>query len=259
MFARVTSRIKNLISSDAEDLSKVSHLAPERPFVAIGDIHGCKVLLDKLLTEIGKSTPDDQDLIFLGDYIDRGPQSREVLAQIYELTQSEPEKVTCLMGNHERMMLDFIDDPAGEGLNWLRHGGLDTLASFGISSQGHALDSEACVELADQLEKALPDGLQAWLRGLPLQWSTGNVHCVHAAMSPRRAPNDQRSDVLLWGHPDFLTRPREDENFIVHGHTIVKRAGIYGSRISTDTGAYRTGRLSAVHVLPGGCPVLGVQ
>lgn len=228
-------------------------LAPERPFVAIGDIHGCDAQLIDVLGQIDAATNASEPRVFLGDYVDRGPQSKQVLTLLFELSQRAPERVICLKGNHEQMMLDFIDDPAGDGQLWLQHGGLDTLASFGITLRRTRLDSTSSVHVADRLEAALPKGMEGWLRQLPLRWSSGNLHCVHAAMSPRRGIDDQRDEVLIWGHQDFTNRPRGDDNFVVHGHTIVRRAQIFANRVSLDTGVYHTGRLSAARISAGEC------
>jgi len=233
--------------------SMVAALMPDQPFFAIGDIHGCTDLLDGIMRQVERAAVGPEPVVFVGDYIDRGRNSAQVLSWLFEVQQSNPGQVICLMGNHERMLLDFIDDPAGRGAQWLRNGGLDTLASFGVTLQTNETDTDAAIAIANALEAAMPAGLQDWLRGLPLFWTSGNVHCVHAAMSPNRAPEDQREDVLLWGHPDFMTSERDDGQFVLHGHTIVPKAKIVGSRISIDTGAYRTGQLSAVRVGAGTC------
>ncbi|UWR39598.1 metallophosphoesterase family protein [Sulfitobacter sp. W074] len=219
----------------------------------MGDIHGCAAQLGPLFKRLNEAAHGNETCVFLGDYVDRGPQSREVLLVLHELSQSRPDRVICLMGNHERMLLDFIEDPAGVGGEWLRNGGVATLASFGIDVPENAIQSGATIDLANELQHALPRGLHDWLRQLPKHWSTGNMHCVHAAMSPKRPPEDQRSTVLLWGHPDFLTKPRSDGNIVVHGHTVVRRAKLMGDRIGVDTGAHLTGRLTAAHILPGEC------
>ncbi|MBM2294559.1 serine/threonine protein phosphatase [Sulfitobacter pseudonitzschiae] len=231
----------------------LDQLSPEAPFFAVGDIHGCKSILKNLMRRIDEVADGSENIVFLGDYIDRGLESQQVLIWLFELTQAFPDRVICLMGNHERMMLDFIDDPAGRGGYWLRHGGMDTLASFGVEWFSCKLDAIKSIEIANNLEAAMPEGMQDWLRSLPLKWVSGNMHCVHAAMSPLRPVEEQRDEVLLWGHPDFLTTQRNDENFVLHGHTIVKHATITGCRIPVDTGAYKTGRLSAVRVSDGEC------
>ncbi len=226
---------------------------PDAPFFAVGDIHGCFDRLRNLMPRLDEVADGTETIVFIGDYVDRGPKSRQVLEWLYEMAHAYPGKVICLMGNHERMMLDFIDDPAGRGALWLGNGGLDTLASFGVMLRQRDGDSDAAVEVANALEAAMPEGLQDWLRALPLRWSSGNVHCVHAALSPARDIDDQRDDVLLWGHPNFMATPRSDGQFVIHGHTIVDQANVTAGRIAIDTGAYKTGRLTAVRVEPGAC------
>ena len=254
---RLTSGFQKLRRNKTVAPSTVkASVMPDAPFFAVGDIHACYAPLRTLMSELNAAAEGEETLVFIGDYIDRGGNAELVLSWLFELTQIHPDKVICLMGNHERMMLDFIDDPAGPGARWLRNGGLDTLASYGIALHQRQADADVAIEVANALEAALPAGLQDWLRALPLRWSSGNVHCVHAGMSPTRAPDDQSEDVLLWGHPKFLTTPRDDGQFVVHGHTVVPRAGVTGSRISIDTGVYHTGRLSAVRVAPGACRFL---
>lgn len=254
MFNRLTSRLEKwLKGEDVEPSYAEVPVMPDAPFVAIGDIHGCYEPLRKLITRLDAVTEGDETAVFVGDYVDRGPRSREVLSWLLEMNQTYPEKVICLMGNHERMLLDFLDDPVGRAARWFRNGGFDTLDSFGVVLRDRTVDPDVALEIAHALEAAMPEGMLDWLRCLPLRWSSGNVHCVHAALSPRRAPDDQPDKVLLWGHHDFMNTPRDDGQFVVHGHTIVSQAGVTGSRISIDTGCYRTGRLSAVRVEPGAC------
>ncbi|WP_394199261.1 metallophosphoesterase family protein [Litoreibacter albidus] len=235
-------------------------LLPAQAVYAIGDIHGCVDLIEPLLaridTDIGRRDSTPVHLVFLGDYVDRGPDSAGVLALLYEMAQKMPEMVTCLMGNHERMMLDFIDDPAGRGGRWLNNGGNETLASYGIGKVSSKAPLEDMTEAADALVAALPDGMEAWLRALPLQWQSGNLVCVHAAMNPARTPKEQHARTLLWGHRDFMTTPREDGVWVIHGHTIVKTPDITDKRIAIDTGAFRTGQLTAAAITEGVCRFL---
>jgi serine/threonine protein phosphatase 1 len=143
------------------------------------------------------------------------------------------------------MLLDFIDDPLGDGARWLKYGGLDTLASYGIATTAATEDA---LDVANALEMALPDGMLAWLRDLPMRWSSGNVHCVHASMNPDKTPDAQSENALLWGHPSFFVKPRTDGQCVIHGHTIVPEGGMRDGRISIDTGAYRGGALTAVAI-----------
>lgn len=160
------------------------------------------------------------------------------------------------MGNHEEMMLDFIDDPAVRGNRWLTFGGDDTLKSYGIKVPVKKANIEDLTEASMALERAMPKGLQAWLRALPLTFQSGNVACVHAAMDPGTSPDKQSDRVLLWGHRDFMSEGRDDDLWVAHGHTIVKSASCQNSRIALDTGAFQTGRLSVAAVSDGQCTFL---
>lgn len=215
-------------------------IAPAAPFFAIGDIHGCLPQMENLLSQLDGPGPR----VFLGDYVDRGPQSAQVLARLFTL-QKQGADIICLKGNHEAMLLDFIDDPLGGGARWLKFGGLDTLASFGIDA---TIAVEDALDAASALEKAMPDGMLAWLRDLPLRWSSGNMHCVHASMNPDKAPAAQSENAMLWGHPNFFAKPRKDGQCVIHGHTIVPQGVVRDGRISVDTGAYQGGPLTAVAI-----------
>jgi serine/threonine protein phosphatase 1 len=259
------NKLKNIFSSGGSKPSvalttQTSSFAPKQPLYIIGDVHGCATLLDKMLDRIDvhgvTNNVINPMLILVGDYVDRGPQSAQVLERIYTLQQDTPERVICLMGNHEKMMLDFIDDPAGGGNRWLTFGGGDTLKSYGIKVPGKKADIEDLTEASIELESAMPKGLQAWLRALPLTFQSGNIACVHAAMDPSSSPDKQSSRILLWGHPDFMSEARVDDLWVAHGHTIVKSAACQNSRIALDTGAYRTGRLSVAAVSGGHCTFL---
>lgn len=236
------------ITTPPQKLTNV--LAPETPFFAVGDIHGRSDLLDSLLAGLGPAA--QEPIIFLGDYIDRGPDSAGTLRRLFDLEAQNPEKVVCLMGNHERMMLDFIDDPIGKGARWLRFGGLDTLASYGITTKGRPTPDDA-LDLCYALEDAVPSALIAWLRQLPLCWNSGNMWCVHAAMDPLKPAATQQPEAMLWGHSAFLEMPRLDDACVVHAHTVVDAPTNSNSRIAIDTAAHETGRLTAAHIAAGKC------
>ncbi len=220
-----------------------TQLKPETSFNAIGDVHGCSDLLDVLLEKIDPA--QDQRLIFLGDYVDRGPNTAATLERLYVMTQQRPDDVICLMGNHEKMMLKFLDDPLGQGSNWLRHGGVETLASYGIDGVSGRASPDAAIAACEAFERALPIEIAQWLRQLPLQWQSGNICCTHAAMDPTIAPSAQAAKTMLWGHRDFLGIDRADDFVVVHGHTTVSAPARHASRIAIDTGAHKTGRLTA--------------
>ncbi|MGI3167304.1 metallophosphoesterase [Pseudooceanicola sp. 200-1SW] len=226
--------------------------APDQPLLAVGDIHGRLDLLDRLLTRL--DSPDGQwltafPLIFVGDYIDRGEQSAQVLHRLYALSQVRPG-VTCLLGNHEQMMLEFLAAPEEKGPRWVRYGGLQTLASFGLGYISENASAAQWREIAERLTEALGPELRRWLEGRPLIWTSGNVTVVHAAADPQRPLDRQERQTLLWGHPDFEGTPREDGQWIVHGHTIVDQPQARAGRIAIDTGAYATGRLTVALISP---------
>lgn len=218
--------------------------APDAPLCVIGDVHGCFALLEQMLAKV----PQDHRIILAGDYIDRGGQSAQVLRHL-----SEQPGLTCLKGNHEDMLLRFLADPAREGGRWIMHGGLQTLASFGIRGARPQMTGEELRDCRDRLRQAMGETLIAWVAGLQASVLSGNVLTTHAGADPYAAPAGQPEDVHVWGHPDFLRTPRRDGIWVVHGHTVVREAAAQKGRIAIDTGAYATGRLSAV-CLAGGAP-----
>ncbi len=238
---------------------------PDRPLYLIGDVHGRADLLQRLfdLIDADQAAAGLQHplAVFLGDYIDRGPDSRRVLQSLQAMQRhlgADPEaegEMLCLMGNHERMMLDFLDSPVEIGPRWLRNGGVQTLESFGldgVTEDAHPDVLEAARDaLAEALEAGQPDGLETWLRALPLIAQSGNVALVHAGCDPSLPIDGQPPGALLWGHPEFLIRPRKDGVWVAHGHTVVSRPSVAEGRIALDTGAYFSDRLTAAILVPG--------
>lgn len=215
-------------------LLDIPPIAVDRPFVVIGDVHGCDDLLSQLLSKLASEVPD-AEIVFVGDYVDRGEQSAQVLRRLMQLDEAK-----FLLGNHERMCIDFIDNPEEKGARWLRYGGLQTVASFGVTGSPNDV-----VALRDEMVAAMGEDMIAWLRDLPLMYSNGNVYAVHAAAHPDKPIEGQGEDVLIWGHPKFGKQPRRDGKWVVHGHTIVDLPRVSEGVVSIDTGAYATGRLSA--------------
>ena len=231
---------------------------PAKTTYLVGDLHGRADLLELMLelidAHIGGSGATDPQLVFLGDYIDHGPASRQVLERMMELTRDFPENVTALMGCHERMLLDVLTDPALRAPRWLRNGGAATLASFGLDAQHLDTGSpaDAFRALARQLDAALGPETRDWLAARPLSWSSGNLWAVHAGADPQRDMADQSARVLIWGHPEFDTSARGDGLWIAHGHTERTEPLIRDGRIALDTGAWSSGRLTACAVQPDG-------
>lgn len=218
--------------------------APKAPLCVIGDVHGCLPLLEQMLARV----PQDHRVILTGDYVDRGEQSAGVLRYL----SARPD-LTCLMGNHEDMLLCFLQNPAGEGGRWIRNGGLQTLASFGICGARPQMSEDELRSCRNRLQAAMGEELVAWIAGLETSVLSGTVLVAHAGADPSAAADEQQDDTLLWGHREFFRTPRRDGVWVVHGHTIVSKPAAERGRIAVDTGAYATGTLSAV-CLDGGAP-----
>ena len=197
---------------------------------AIGDIHGCIDLLDALLDRIeAHANGRERRIVFLGDYIDRGPDSAAVLRTISRLQWSEPDHVTCLMGNHERMLLDTLvsEDSA---LHWLANGGEATLDSFGAR------------EVAD-----LPRSILDWIEGLPTLHADAAHWYVHAGLRPGVPALDSDDHDRLWIREPFLDLDHDFGRHVVHGHTPQRngRPERLRYRTNLDTGAVYGGSLTA--------------
>ncbi|WP_375262325.1 metallophosphoesterase family protein [Palleronia sp.] len=227
---------------------------PEIPLYAVGDLHGCAEHLDRIVAAINADAKargqEESAVVFLGDYVDRGEDSRGVLLRLFEASRDMPGNVVSLMGNHEKMMLDFLDRPGERGRRWLRYGGLQTLASFQLGGVTERAGERQLVDAAERLRGALPEGLEDWLRTLPLWWQSGNVVCVHAGMDPAIPPEMQEARDMLWGHSLFDRYVRPDGLWVVHGHEVVENPTIADRRVACDTGAYHSGRLTAAAVFP---------
>ena len=246
------------------------------PLCVVGDVHGCDAQLAGLLRRID-AMPDRTRarLVFAGDLIDRGPDSAAVLARVRSLAEPTPAPGTgpgtdpgaavaaapppavCLMGNHERMMLDFLDDPAGRGARWLSHGGIETLASLGLHGRAAGpTGPERLAALARDARRALPPGTEDWLRALPLAWRDRHLAVSHAGGDPGRPLDDQPARALVWGHPKLARRPRADGVWMIHGHVPGPAVRVGGGRVAVDTGAVRGGPLSAAWIDAGGLTVI---
>lgn len=212
---------------------------------AVGDIHGCADLLDSLLTRIAEDDriePADSRLVFLGDYVDRGPDSRGVLDRLLDIRAQRPDTV-FLKGNHEAAMLDFLAGPSA-GAAWLDWGGEETLASYGVADAARRDPAD----LAAELKGRLPPEHLRFLKTLTLLETIGDYCFVHAGVRPGRPFEAQEEEDLLWIRSEFHDAPSRlrPDKVIVHGHHPMKKPLDAGWRIAVDTGACFTGRLTAV-------------
>lgn len=220
---------------------------------AVGDIHGELKLLRKLLAIIAQDTESSGGrvmVIFLGDYIDRGPDSAGVLDLLISRYRKEWE-VLHLCGNHEEMFLNFLEGPR-RGHEWLSHGGVDTLTSYGARDDERRTSSAVLSSLASS---HIPDDHLAFLRSLPHMVRYGQYAFVHAGIRPGIPLDQQDSRDLLWIRQGFLDQSLDPDLTIVHGHTPGREPVVAPGRICVDTGAYAYGQLTAVRLRAGAEPV----
>ena len=220
--------------------------SPSETVHVIGDIHGRADLFDALLDKLGT----EARTVLVGDYVDRGPDSAGALRRARDLAPAPGGRHEALLGNHEVMLLEFIDDPAGRGTRWLRFGGADTLRSFGVDPPADTSDLDALVEAGDALSEALGP-IEPWLRALPTLWRDGTLAVAHAGCTPGHALSDQPRKPLLWGGPGVMDEERDDGIWVAHGHVVVERAYAERGRIAVDTGAAYGRPLTAAIVEPG--------
>lgn len=212
---------------------------------AVGDIHGHLELLLEMMDMIAEDlrlAPHPAPVeVFLGDLVDRGPDSRGV---VEALAAAPPEGRTrvCLKGNHEQALIDFLGD-AEEFLRLADFGGIETLASYGLPFALLAPDADPEAAHAALLERC-PQHHLAFLKGLPVSHRIGEVLFAHAGIRPGVPLEEQSEEDLIWIREPFLRHPGPLPVRVVHGHTPVREPTVLPHRINVDTGAFATGRLT---------------
>lgn len=194
---------------------------------AVGDIHGCFDKLVKLFEILAVAQYDE--IVFLGDYIDRGPDSKKVIDFILELKSKKINKVVCLKGNHEKMLLDYL-----EGINkdvFLANGGLETIKSYSRSGNFY-----------------IPEEHLHFFKNLKLYYETDSYIFVHAGIAPNKALSEQTEDDFLWIRGEFIFSKIKLGKKIIFGHTPSKTYFPYfdNDKIGIDTGAVYGGFLTAI-------------
>jgi serine/threonine protein phosphatase 1 len=212
----------------------------------IGDIHGRADLLSELHEQIRRDSEGFEgtlQVLYLGDYIDRGEQSREVMDILIrqDLEGFEP---IHLLGNHEQAMTDFLLDPVAM-VGWLSWGGAATLRSYGIQF-GLLKSRQELITVRDRLADELPQAHLEFLESCLRFWSGGSYYFVHAGIRPGVALEKQAFEDQLWIRDEFTSSSANHGAIIVHGHTISEQVELLPNRIGVDTGAYQSGVLSAL-------------
>jgi len=198
-----------------------------------GDIHGCAEAFRKLLSRLSPD-PEAATLVFLGDYIDRGPSSKEVVAEVLRLR--ERFRVITLMGNHEAMLLDFLAGRISE--IYLKMGGSQTLASYGITDP-----------LAKDLSAHFPAEHLRFFSGLLPYWEDDEYIYAHAGLKPGVPLHEQTLRFLLWIRDEFVYSNHDFGKRVIFGHTPALEPRIEPNKIGIDTGAVYGGELTCL-ILP---------
>ena len=228
------------------------HHKPKLPdgvcIYAVSDIHGCADQLAKVFAAIdhhlSRVRPKQPIQVFLGDYIDRGPASRQVIDMLID--RGQHHETIFLKGNHEAMLLDLLRDPEGFP-TFKQYGGLPTLLSYGVIPSINPDPNEQQM-LIKELAQKIPDSHRRFFDDLRPNFFCGDFLFVHAGVNPGIPLRKQKEEDLLWIRDEFLSSDKNFGKFIVHGHTPVPKPDLRPNRINIDTGAYATGILTLLTI-----------
>lgn len=218
---------------------------------AIGDIHGRFDLMISLLRVIcsdAENFDDDRStrIVFLGDYIDRGDETAQVLSALRSLWAHAAGGITFLRGNHEDALLAFLADPVS-GRRWLDYGAEQTLASYGIPQPPRNPSDNGLRQTRDELSIAMDEDV-AFLGAMPSHAKRGDVLFTHAGCNASAKEIELDAKAMMWGHPSALVDAPIPGTLVVHGHYDSVEPVNCPGRICVDTGAYYSGRLTAVRL-----------
>lgn len=216
---------------------------------AIGDVHGCLDLLESLLarieSEIAEPPKRRTSIVFLGDLIDRGPASAQVIERL-RIYRPNGARAHFIMGNHEEVMLRVLDGEAGLLPSWLKFGGAQTLRSYGLDPV--RVSKLPADRMLSELRAAVPANHLAFLRSFADSISFGSYLFVHAGIRPGIDLSEQSQADLRWIREPFLNDGRDHGFIVVHGHTITNEVEVTPNRVGIDTGAFCTGTLTALAI-----------
>lgn len=225
-----------------------------RRIYAVGDVHGQSDLLAAMRAAIAEDMQrhkaDRALIIFLGDLIDRGPDSAGVVEAIVRAREQQDEyiEIRCLRGNHDHWLASFFTDPSVLPV-WAGKGGLETLVSYGLKESdilAAVADVDRAVALQQVFAAAIPDRHREFMLSLPLWHGEGDYFFAHAGVDPDRPLTDQRLEDLTWIRDKFLLSRKNFGKVVVHGHTPRFDVESFPNRINVDTGAYIHQTLSCV-------------
>lgn len=239
--------LRRLFSKKTDD-GAPPRVGAGRRVYAIGDIHGRADLLAELhglVLDDAASHPDrEKALVYMGDYVDRGADSRAVIEMLTAAPLSGFETIH-LLGNHEDLLSRFLEDCSISGL-WLANGGVETLQSYGVANAAADASAEEITDFQREFADRLPAGHRGFLRSLVLYHIEGDYLFAHAGVRPGTAIECQNPDDLIWIRDEFLNSKRDHGHIVVHGHSISGEVEFRDNRIGIDTGAFNTGRLTCL-------------
>jgi serine/threonine protein phosphatase 1 len=229
-------------------MGEAAAIEPGERIYAIGDVHGRLDLLADLLGMIRRDQAGRPEarvrVILLGDVVDRGPDSAEIVRRLMSYTRAS-NRFVVLKGNHEQMMVESVQGAMATMQAWLGLGGVATLKSWGVAAD--VLAEKQIPPIAKAARKVVSDAELRWLDERPLTYASGDYLFVHAGIRPGVPLADQHPGNLLWIREPFLSWDGPHPAFIVHGHSArSERPEFRGSRVGLDTGAFRTGKLTAL-------------
>lgn len=228
--------------------SPAARLPPATRVYAIGDIHGRDDLLATMHARIAADAAGfagRRVVVYLGDYVSRGPASRAVVDRVRGW-RPEGFEIVTLKGNHEDLLLRFVGGDLEAGDHWFHYGGVDTLASYGVDGAGPGREAAVLETLRRQFVAALPAGHLDFFSGLRVHHGEGDYRFVHAGVVPGVPLAEQSELDQMWIRQRFLESDRDHGAVIVHGHCIAAQPEVRHNRIGIDTGAYRSGVLTCL-------------
>jgi serine/threonine protein phosphatase 1 len=217
---------------------------------AIGDIHGRLDLLlalqQRIIEDAARRDAQRKLLIYLGDLVSRGPDSRGVVERVRSWLPEGFERVV-LRGNHEDLLLRSHAGEFEAARHWLDYGGIEAMASYGVEVSDELVRDEAGIgELCHRFAAALPGEQQEFLEALPLCHQAGDYFFVHGGVRPGVPLAQQNPRDLIWIRKTFLASTLDHGAIVVHGHSISRNPETPGNRIGIDTGAYHSGVLTCL-------------
>ena len=230
--------------------NKLYHIPKNTRVYAIGDIHGhydalarMHIAIDK---HLDKNPIEKAIIVYLGDYIDRGPDSAKVLARMCEMPEEEEgiERV-FIKGNHELAFLGFMKDPKSYGKNWMKYGGVQTIESYGVTVPNKEVLLSAEIErISKELNAAVPEQHKEFCINTRLKYVCGDYLFVHAGIRPKVDLSEQTPQDLVFIRHEFLDYDKPHDKFVVHGHSITEVPDIRNNRVGLDTGYWKHGVLT---------------